>query len=322
MRTWTRKNWFLIGLLAAVVLAWLWPEGGRRGGTLRLEWTGPAAVVVIFFLQGLQLSTDVLIKGILKWRLHLLVQLFIFGLFPAAWLLVEGWLAPLVGPDLAVGFFFLAVLPTTVASSAVYTALAGGNSAAAIFNSTLANFAGVVLTPLWLAGRGFGAAAERGLAPVMGEVALLILVPLLCGQVVRPWVRAWAERAGKLLANGGSALILFLVYGAFANAAHGGVWRVLDAGVMVWAGLLALGLFAVATGGAALIGRRIGFPREDRMVLLFCGPQKTLAAGVPMANLVFASHPALALVLLPLMLYHPIQLFLGGMLLSWLKPKT
>jgi len=47
---------------------------------------------------------------------------------------------------------------------------------------------------------------------------------------------------------------------------------------------------------------------------VFCGSKKTLASGVPMAQLIFGATPALGLILLPLMIYHPFQLAVGGML--------
>ena len=53
--------------------------------------------------------------------------------------------------------------------------------------------------------------------------------------------------------------------------------------------------------------RALGFAREDEITIVFCGSKKSLASGVPMAKVLFAGHP-LGLIVLPIMLFHQIQL--------------
>jgi sodium/bile acid cotransporter 7 len=53
--------------------------------------------------------------------------------------------------------------------------------------------------------------------------------------------------------------------------------------------------------------RRLGFSRPDRVTIVFCGSKKSLASGLPMATVLFGG-PQAALVLLPLMLFHQMQL--------------
>src|SRR5690606_40704229 len=56
-----------------------------------------------------------------------------------------------------------------------------------------------------------------------------------------------------------------------------------------------------------LLGRAIGFSMQDRITLLFCGSKKSLSSGVPIANILFASH-AVGAIVLPVMVFHQIQL--------------
>ena len=56
-----------------------------------------------------------------------------------------------------------------------------------------------------------------------------------------------------------------------------------------------------------LVSRWAGFSTEDEIAIVFCGSKKSLAAGIPMANILFAAH-AVGLIVLPLMLFHQIQL--------------
>ena len=58
---------------------------------------------------------------------------------------------------------------------------------------------------------------------------------------------------------------------------------------------------------------RLGFSREDRITIVFCGSKKTLASGVPMANVIFAGRDTGA-ILMPLMLFHQIQLMVCAVL--------
>ncbi|MEG1115868.1 MAG: bile acid:sodium symporter, partial [Janthinobacterium sp.] len=51
------------------------------------------------------------------------------------------------------------------------------------------------------------------------------------------------------------------------------------------------------------------FSKEDEIAIVFCGSKKSLASGVPMAKVLFATH-SLGMVILPLMLFHQIQLMI------------
>jgi sodium/bile acid cotransporter 7 len=55
------------------------------------------------------------------------------------------------------------------------------------------------------------------------------------------------------------------------------------------------------------LSRVLGFSREDEIAIVFCGSKKTLASGVPMAQILFAGQ-AVGLLVLPLMIFHQLQL--------------
>jgi sodium/bile acid cotransporter 7 len=107
--------------------------------------------------------------------------------------------------------------------------------------------------------------------------------------------------------------ILLVVYTAFSAATVRGLWRELPA-----RSLVALVPLTVALLGAALLltwqsSRALGLSREDQIVAVFCGSKKSLATGVPLANVLFPASTVGAIVL-PLMLYHQLQLMVGAML--------
>lgn len=311
-----RPDWFLIGMGIAVALAWLWPAPGARGGSLHPELLNKLGVALIFFLHGLTLPLRALAAGTRKWRLHLLVQASTFALFPVlGFMLLAGFGAHLE-PDLRTGLFFLCALPSTVSSSVALTAAARGDVAAAVFNASLSSLLGVVLTPFWL-GVAFGASGRAlPLGAVLLELCSWLLLPLVVGQLLRPLAGEWADRHKAPINVVDRLTILLLVYTSFCDSVQGGVWRQGGASLIIaaFSSVLLLGL---GLGITWTLGKKLGFSRGERIAALFCGSKKSLASGVPMARVIFGSAPGLGLVLLPIMIYHPLQLVVGG----WLAGK-
>jgi solute carrier family 10 (sodium/bile acid cotransporter), member 7 len=308
-----RPDWFLIGMLAATGLAWLLPAPGAKGGSLHPELINKLGVSLVFFLHGLTLSFETLAAGTRKWRLHLLVQGSTFLLFPLLGVVLLRIVHGRVMPELETGLFFLCALPSTVSSSVALTGAARGNVAAAVFNATLSSLIGVVLTPLWLSLVLGTAGRTLPLGSVVLDLALWLVLPLFVGQAARPLLGIWASRHKAGINVVDRSTILLLVYTSFCDSVQGGVWRSGGAALGVAAGT-AIILLALALGITWRLGGACGFERADRIALLFCGSKKTLASGVPMARLIFGGAPGLALVLLPIMIYHPLQLLVGGWL--------
>jgi sodium/bile acid cotransporter 7 len=192
--------------------------------------------------------------------------------------------------------------------------------AAALFNATLSSLLGVVLTPLWL-GIVLGASGQTlPFGPVMMELVRLLLAPLALGQVLRPLLGGFAARHRTSLGVVDRLAILLLVYTSFCDSVQGGVWNS-GLGLVAIASAVSVVLLAVALAVTWLAGRVFGFDDADRIAALFCGSKKTLASGVPMARLIFGASPTLALVLLPIMIYHPLQLVVGAWLASRLAAR-
>jgi sodium/bile acid cotransporter 7 len=308
-------DWFLLGILAAVGLAWLFPDFGAHGGALHPEVVNKLGVALIFLLHGLLLPFEALRAGTLRWPLHLVAQLSTFLLFPlAGWLLLAataGWFAS----DLRTGLFFLCALPSTVSSSVALTAAARGNVPAAVFNATLSSVLGVFITPFWLAlGIGLTSGQPLPLGSVILDLLLWLMLPLAIGQLLRPWLAERALRHKARINQLDRLTILLLVYTSFCDSVKSGVW--LEHGlvpVLLTAGIC-VALLAFVLAATTLASRALGLSFEDRIAAVFCGSKKTLASGVPMARLIFGAHPGLGLILLPILIYHPLQLIVG----SWL----
>ena len=307
-------DWFLVGLAGAVALAFVAPGPGARGGWLHPEVINKLGVALIFFLHGAGLAFAALKAGTLNWPLHLVVQGATFAFFPAVGLVLRAGLAPLLPPALVLGLFFLTALPSTVSSSVALTAAARGNVPAAVFNATLSNLLGVFVTPLWLALVLGTTGAALPVGTVIVDLLRWLVLPLALGQLARPLIGAAIARHKPAVAIVDRATILLLVYTSFCDSVARGIWSRGDLGAVLATLALAAALLALVLASVAGFCRLIGLAAADRITAVFCGSQKTLAAGVPMAQLIFAGHPQLSLVLLPILIYHPLQLVASGWL--------
>ncbi len=315
MKTWWAKNWFMVGMPVAVLLAWLLPDAGARGGLLRTEITTKIAVAFVFFSQGLTLPAQALKDGASQWKLHLAVQAFGFGLMPLAGIGLDALVGAQLAPDLRLGFLFLCVLPSTIVMAVALATVAGGNVAASIFNAVLSNVLGVFLTPAWVAFLMKSTGQAQALGDVLREVSVLLLLPLAFGQIVRRCgVESWADRNRKRLNNAANGIILVIVYAAFCNSVKADLWSSHGWGTFVAAAVGVVGLLGLALLGTTLVARVLGFAPAERIVMVISAAQKSLATGVPLAKVIFGAHPGLGLILLPIMIYHPLQLFVCGTL--------
>lgn len=315
MRAFLARHWFVASLPLVVALAWAFPSAASRGGWLRPEVTTDIGVACIFLVQGLSLPTAALARGASRWRLHLLVQAFTFVGFPLIGLGLDLAAGRFLPPDLRLGFLFLCVLPSTVSSSVVLTQLAGGNTVGALFNAALSNVAGVFITPLWVAWLAqAGNAGPADLQGVLQKILVLLLAPLAAGQLMRVGLHRWIDPRRKMLGNLSGVLILYLVFAAFCDAVRQRVWSGMGPGVTLGAVGGVLLVFGVAMAGVHALARLAGLDRSDWTAAMFCGPQKTIASGIPLAKALFGAHPGLGLILLPVLLYHPLQLVVCGAL--------
>ncbi|HJV27342.1 MAG TPA: bile acid:sodium symporter family protein [Aromatoleum sp.] len=299
---------FLAAMLSAVALALLAPGIGRSEGPLHLGTVTGLGIALVFLLHGANLAPEKLVAGMRNWRLHLFVQTCTFVLFPVIGTVLAFVLDGHVAPALLTGVYFLCVLPSTISSSVAFTAMAGGNVGAAVFNATLSNFIGIIVTPLLVSQWMHATGASMPIGQAILGVAVQLLLPFIAGQFLRPHLHAWLVHHKSAVNRVDRGVIVLIVYSSFCDSAAAGLWSgqgwvaVLQAFglcVAILAGVLSLTCFAA---------RRFGFTLDDEVVAVFCGSKKSVASGIPMARLLFGSRPELGMIVLPAMLYHQVQL--------------
>jgi solute carrier family 10 (sodium/bile acid cotransporter), member 7 len=301
-RALSRIDRFLAAILLTVALASVVPARGEAA-TVAARLTD-AAITLLFFMHGARLSPEAALAGARHWRLHAVVFLSTFALFP---LLVVTFhlLAPeLLSPPLWAGLILLSALPSTIQASIAFTSIAGGNVSAALCSASASNLLGTVLAPL-IAGMLLASSARLS-AHSMLAIVLQLLVPFLAGQLLRPLIGPFITRHGLALKCVDYGSILLIVYAAFSEGVVNGIWHQVDASQLVRLALIDATLLAIVMTILTIASRWLGFSRADEITIVFCGSKKSLATGVAIATVLFAGHVGLAII--PLMLFHQIQL--------------
>lgn len=310
-----RADPFILLLLGTALLAAVLPASGSVA--TGFGWATKVAVGLLFFLYGARLSPRETLDGLRHWRLQLAILLCTFAIFPLFGLASSALVPHVLTDQLQTGVLFLCLVPSTVQSSIAFTSMAGGNVPAAICAGTYSSLLGVLLTPLltgWLIGGSAGFSADS-----LIEVAAQLLAPFLAGQLTRRWISGFLSRYRRVLGYTDRSAILLVVYTAFSQGMNEGIWSLVTPGrlaalLAVEAVLLTL-MLALTWYGS----RVLGFSRDDRVAITFAGSKKSLAAGLPMASVLFGAHAGLAV--LPLMLFHQMQLTVGAVLAKrWSPP--
>lgn len=302
-----RLDGYVLAIMGMVVLASVLPARGLAA--VAFDHLTDFAIALLFFLYGGRLSREAVMAGVSNWRLQVFVLACTFVAFPIAGLGVAAVARPFVDPVIGTGILFLCLLPSTVQSSIAFTSIAKGDVPSAVCAASLSNLAGIVLTPMLVglfltvpgAGKGgFSLDAVR-------SVVLQLFVPFAAGQMLRPWIADWLQRYRGVLSYVDRGSILLVVYTAFSEGVVNGIWQRVDLRTLVIILAAASALLAVMLGFTIWASRKLGFAVEQETAIVFCGSKKSLASGVPMANILFTGS-IVGIVVLPLMLFHQIQL--------------
>ncbi|MDB5581463.1 MAG: Bile acid:sodium symporter [Bradyrhizobium sp.] len=302
---------YILMMLATVALAVVVPARGQGAAIAGVA--ANAGIVFLFFLYGARLSPSAAWRGLRHWRLHLAVLASTFVLFPILGLGLNSVALAVLPPALGTGLIFLCLLPSTVQSSIAFTSIARGNVAAALCAASASNILGILITPLltgWIL-------HTQGVAlsfAVFRDIILQLMAPFLAGQVLARWIGNWVQSHKRVLGFADRGSILLIIYVAFSKGVVDHVWaqiRPLDLAIL--ASLLMV-LLVLALALTAFAARRLlRLSTEDEIVIQFCGSKKSLASGMPMASVLFPG-PQLGLIVLPLMLFHQLQLIVCAVL--------
>lgn len=306
-----RPDNFTLALAGTVLLASLLPASGTFAQLL--EPVTSAVILVLFFLHGSKLSRPAILAGIGHWRLHLLVTATTFLFFPLLGWLLKPALQLLLPAELVLGVLFLCALPATVQSAIALTGLARGNVPAAVCSASGSTLMGIVFTPILVGLLLSHSTSASNPLDAVGKIAAQLLLPFAIGHLLRPWTHNLLQRVGNKIKVVDQGSILLVVYSAFSGAVMAGLWQQMPLTSMLTLFIVCALILACSMGWCIWASRRLGFSTADEATILFCGAQKSLVSGIPMAKVLFAAS-AVGPMVLPVMLFHPMQLMVSTVL--------
>ncbi|MBF24425.1 MAG: bile acid:sodium symporter [Pusillimonas sp.] len=303
-------------LVGTVVLASYLPADGMFA--VGLKYITVAAIALLFFLHGAKLPRQAIIDGVTHWRLHALILSCTFLFFPVMGFVLRPLLQPMINHELYLGVLYLCMLPATVQSAVALTSIAGGNVPASVCSASFSTLLGILITPFLVNGLITSTMGSASTFDSIVQIFMQLMLPFLAGHLLRPYFDTLFKRTGKFLSFVDRGAILLVIYSAFSAAVVGGIWQKISWEMI--ASLLVISFILLTLSMIYVYGLAIwfGFNREDRITALFGGAQKSLATGVPMSQVLFSAATA-GVIVLPLMLFHLLQLIISSMIAQKLK---
>ncbi|MDF2157023.1 bile acid:sodium symporter family protein [Algoriphagus sp. CAU 1675] len=313
-------NGFLLGLFAAIFLAWLFPSVGAADSPIPWKPLIDVGIALVFFFYGVKLDPVQLKKGLSNWKLHVLVQMFTFLVFPVLVYFILD-LLPYIDSDFKLGISYLSALPSTVSASVVMVSLAGGNIPGAIFNASISSLLGVLITPAWMSVLTGSEGVEVDFLPTFIELFFKVILPVSLGITIHSKLFPLIKNHLSRLKYVDQTVIMMIVFTAFSQSFSQKVFSPYSLSTLLQVALTMLSLFLLIWFLISLVSRLLKFPIEDRITALFCGSKKSLVHGVVIGKVIFPDPTILGFVLLPVMLYHIQQLILGSIIAGWFGRK-
>lgn len=299
-----RPDGFLLAIVASAVLASFFPARGL--GMTLLHGASTVAIFLLFFLYGARIAPREALRGLAHWRLHLTILAFTFVLFPLIGLALRPLSGTLLSPQLYSGLLYLTLVPSTVQSSIAFTSIARGNVPGAIVSASASNLLGVFVTPALVVLVMTGANGRIGLSQI-GDIVVQLLLPFVLGQLSQRWTAGFVKAHNAPLKLVDRGVVVLVVYTAFSQGMSEHMWSQVTGPQLVVVVAVCLVLLALMLVVTWHVPKRMGFSRQDNIAIQFCGTKKSLATGLPMAQVLFAGA-GVGLLVLPLMIFHQAQL--------------
>lgn len=301
---------FVLFIIAVITVAYFFPQWGAKDSLIPINTISSVGISLIFFFYGLKLSPSKLKAGLKNWKLHILIQASTFILFPLLVLLVRPLLQSQEQETIWLAFFFLAALPSTVSSSVVMVSIAKGNIPAAIFNASISGIIGILVTPLWM---GLFVTSDQvgfSFVDIYTKLIVQIILPVVVGVLLQRYLGDFAQKHSSKITLFDKSIILLIIYKSFASSFNDKIFSTVSMLDLVLILLGVLILFTIAYFSTGFIASKLNFNKEDLITAQFCGTKKSLVHGTVFSKIIFGNMAVIGIVLLPIMLFHAIQILI------------
>jgi sodium/bile acid cotransporter 7 len=150
------------------------------------------------------------------------------------------------------------------------------------------------------------------LSQTFWKLSLQVLFPVILGLMLHQRLIAFVSRHQKSLKNFDQGIILLIVFTAFAESFSENMFSGKSTMDMLFLGFLMLAFFLLMMGLMYVLSSAFRFSREDMITVIFCGSKKSLVQGAVMGRVMFPDPKVFGIFLLPLMVYHTLQLIVGS----------
>lgn len=307
---------FVLSIIGTICIAYFFPQLGMQESKVPIDTISTIGISLIFFFYGLKLNPTQLKAGLKNWKLHLLVQSSTFLMFPLLVLLLRPWIQNEEQETIWLAFFFLAALPSTVSSSVVMVSMAKGNIPAAIFNASISGIIGIALTPLWMGLFVDSTQTDFDFTDIYIKLIVQIILPVILGLLLQRFFGDFARKHSSKLTVFDKSIILLIIYKSFAASFNANIFSsvsLLDL-LSIFVGVIVL--FVIAFSLTGFISRKLKLNKEDQITAQFCGTKKSLVHGTVFSKILFGNMAAIGIILLPLMLFHAIQILIISIIAS------
>lgn len=303
---------FIVSLLGVIILAALFPSIGTSTEPIDLKKISEYGITIIFFFYGVKLSPKKISEGIANWKMHIVIQLATFILFPLLIILIKPLFSDV---HIWLSIFFVAALPSTVSSSVVMVSLAKGNVPGAIFNATISSFGGIFISPMLLSFFIIHSNIGFNSSEIVLKLVFQILVPMIAGILLHAKLKIFAEKQSKKLKILDQIIVLLIVYTSFCASFKSGIFQTIALSTIIYI-FIGMGiLFAIVFFILRKLSYALNFSYADTITTIFCGSKKSLIHGVVLSKVLFSASILSGFILVPIMMYHSLQLIIIGFLI-------
>jgi len=307
---------FVLAIIAVIGVSYFFPEWGAKESEIPLKTISTIGISLIFFFYGLKLSPDKLKAGLKNWKLHVLVQATTFLIFPLIVLAFRPFLQTQEQEVLWLAFFFLAALPSTVSSSVVMVSIAKGNIPAAIFNASISGIIGILVTPIWMGLFIDGAQSDFDFSEIYIKLIVQIILPAVLGIILQRYWGKFAIKHSSKITLFDKSIILLIIYRSFSESFSERIFTSVSFSDLLILLIAVLFLFFIVFSLTGYVARKLNFNKEDQVTAQFCGTKKSLVHGTVFSAILFGNMATIGIILLPLMLFHAIQILIISIVAS------
>ncbi len=301
---------FVLAIICTIIIAYFVPQFGLETSVIPLEIISSIGISLIFFFYGLKLNGEKLKEGLKNWKLHVLIQLSTFLLFPLLVLLFYPFIQSEEASLLWLAVFFMAALPSTVSSSVVMVSMAKGNIPSAIFNASISGIIGIAVTPLLVGFFTNNTSVNFDYSSVYLKLIIEIILPVVLGISLQRFFGKYAYTYSKQLSTFDKSVILLIIYKSFAKSFHQKIFSTVSVFDFMVLFTVVIALFFTVYYLIGYVSKKLDFSLEDRIAAQFCGTKKSLVHGTVFSKVLFGTSAVAGFMLLPIMLFHAIQILI------------